>query len=320
MIADYAPLLYVPADRLDLEAIVSGEKFSHVQSVALCLEDAVRASERRRLASGLRDLVAGLDSGRQIHGDGGRVHVFLRPADEEILSILLDLPGIEQINGFILPKATPERIDRWAKLTDRRFSLLPILEAHEALNPWGRHELAEACLAHRQLIPRVRIGANDLFSLLGGLRRPRGKTVYETPVGRVIDELIETFAPRGFKLCGPVFDRLDDFDTLARECADDVQRGLFAKTALTPRQVNIIAESYYPTLEETEEAMQILHPDAPAVFRLGGSMQEPACHRAWAEGIMRRARAFNPASRLSSAQQAACTISGMLALFGAAPI
>lgn len=291
MLADYAPLLYVPADRVDLLAVVSGEKFPHVCSVAVCLEDAVRPSERPRLAAGLGPLLGQL---KNPAADRPGMHVFLRPADEEILGILMDLPGIEHIEGFILPKATPRRIDEWARLTEDRFSLLPILEAREVLNPWGRHELAEACLIHRAVIPRVRIGANDLFALLGGLRRPRGRTVYETSVGRVIDELLEVFAPRGFRLCGPVFDQIDDVATLARECVEDVQRGLFAKTALTPRQVEVIAESYHPTAEETQEAMRILHPDAPAVFRLGGAMQEPACHRAWAENLLRRAQAFNP--------------------------
>lgn len=296
MIADYAPLLYVPADRHDLPRIVSGEKFPHVHSLAVCLEDAVRVDDRRRLAVGLRGAVASLT---------GNVRVFLRPADEEILAILLDLPGIEHVAGFVLPKANPRRVDRWAEMTARRFPLLPILEAREALDPWGRRDLAEACEAHRELIPRVRIGANDLFALLGGLRRPRGRTVYETPVGRVMDGLIETFAPRGFPLCGPVFDRLDDEETLARECADDVSRGLFAKAALTPRQVTLIAESYHPTAEEMEEAMHLLRPDAPAVFRLAGSMQEPACHRAWAEGIVRRAQAFAPVARVEDDREAA---------------
>lgn len=320
MTVEYAPLLYVPADRPDLPALVSGEKFPHVQSIALCLEDAVRASERRRLASELRCVILGLGGARASLGEQGRVRVYLRPADEEILLILLDLPGIERIDGFVVPKSTPHRLDQWAQLTDRRFALLPILETREALDPWGRRDLAEACIAHRELIPRVRVGVNDFFSLLGGLRRPRGRTVYETPVGRVIDDLIAVFGPHGFPLSGPVFDRLDDLDTLVRECADDVQRGLFAKAALNPQQVKIITESYRPTAQEAEEAIQILHPDAPAVFRLGGSMQEPACHRAWAEGVIRRLQAFDPIGRLPGLPQAVSAIPGVLALVGTAPL
>lgn len=320
MTAEYAPLLYVPADRSDLAALVSGEKFPQVQSIVICLEDSVHASERRRLAAELRGLIRGLEHAQGAVGDRGPVRVYLRPADEEILRILLGLPGIERIDGFVVPKSTPHRLGQWAQLTCQRFALLPILETREALDPWGRRDLADACAAHRDLIPRVRIGANDLFSLLGGLRRPRGRTVYETPVGRVIDELITVFAPRDFPLSGPVFDRLDDLGTLARECVDDVQRGLFNKAALNPRQVEVIAESYRPTAQEMEEATQILRPDAPAVFRLGGSMQEPACHRAWAEGIIRRARSFDPPGRLNGLQPAVSAISGVLALMGASPL
>lgn len=320
MNAEYAPLLYVPADRPDLAALVSGEKYPGVESVVICLEDSIHASERRRLASALRGLICDLEDARLATGGHRRVSVYLRPADEEILGILLDLPGIEGIDGFVVPKSTPHRLGQWAELTRRSFALFPILETREALDPWGRRDLAETCAAYRELIPRVRIGANDLFSLLGGLRRPRGRTVYETPVGHVIDELIAVFAPRDFSLCGPVFDRLDDLHTLARECIDDVHRGLFAKAALNPPQVDVIAANYRPTAQEMEEATQILRPDAPAVFRLGGSMQELACHRAWAEGIIRRARAGTPSGRLNGLTSALSALSGVLALAGAAPL
>lgn len=282
----YAPFLYVPANRPGLEQFLFGRKAEGITTVVICLEDAVRQHDRLTAVKSLASWLHRLSEG------SNRARCLIRPADEEILASLLDLPGIDSIDGFIVPKATPDRLQGWARRTARRFPLLPILETRDALDSEGRRELAAACADFRQLIPRVRIGANDLFALLGGLRRPRGKTIYETPLGRVIDELIEVFSGVGLPLSGSVFDRLDDLETLARECRDDVTRGLFAKTALNPLQVAVISKCYYPDPSEVEEAQKILDGNSPAVFALNGSMLEPACHSSWARNLLRRAAAF----------------------------
>jgi citrate lyase beta subunit len=284
----YAPLLYIPANRPGVEQFLFGRRSEGISTVAICLEDAVRSDDRLGAIEGLACWLHRLS-------EPGRAGCYIRPADEEILARLLEIPGIEHIDGFILPKATPDKLQAWATRTAGRFPLLPILETRDALDPEGRRELAAACAGLRGHIPRVRIGANDLFALLGGLRRPRGKTIYETPLGRVIDELVEVFSGVGLPLSGSVFDRLDDLETLARECRDDVNRGLFAKTAINPLQVAVIAESYHPEPGEVEEALRILDASSPAVFALNGAMHEPACHSAWARNLLRRAAAFGMA-------------------------
>jgi citrate lyase beta subunit len=288
----FSPLLYIPANRPGLEQFLFGPKAAGISNIAICLEDAVRAGDRAAAAESVACWLHRLC-------DHGQAACFLRPADEEMLARLLDVPGIASVSGFILPKATPEKLQSWAQRSARRFPLLPILETRDTLDAEGRREMAAACADYRDLIPRVRIGANDLFALLGGLRRPRGKTIYETPLGRVVDELIEVFSGVGLPLSGSVFDRLDDLETLARECRDDVTRGLFSKTALNPLQVAVISESYHPDPSEIEEAVRILDLASPAVFALNGSMLETSCHAAWARDLLRRAAAFSlvPADR-----------------------
>ena len=59
--------------------------------------------------------------------------------------------------------------------------------------------------AWRARILVLRIGGNDLLNLLG-LRRQRGHTLYETPLGAVIARLVTTFKPHGFRLSAPVFE------------------------------------------------------------------------------------------------------------------
>jgi citrate lyase beta subunit len=201
--------------------------------------------------------------------------------------MLENLP-MDKIAGFVLPKASASVIHQWIEMSFGLHTIIPILETRDALDPGGRRDLALACAAHPSQIPGARIGANDLFSLLGGLRRPGGRTVYETPVGRVIDNLLETFCAQGVRLCAPVCDRIDDLNTLERELQEDIHRGLFAKTAIHPSQVQVIWKSYEPCKNELLDARRILDPQSPAVFGSDGNMLEPACHSQWARQLTSR--------------------------------
>jgi citrate lyase beta subunit len=291
---DFGPMLYIPADRPGLDDFLFGEKSAALHAIAICLEDAVRPEHRHNAARSLGEWLPRLAGPRPWR-------LYLRPADDDVLARVLDLPGVSQVDGFIVPKATPERLATWTRETAGRFALIPIIETRDALDPAGRLDLGNACADLRQHIPRVRIGANDLFSLLGGLRRPRGRTIYETPVGHVIDSLIEVFSGIGIPLSGSAFDRTDDLATLDRETRDDVARGLFAKTALNPAQAAVISATYRPEPGEIEEARRIVHPDAPAVFSLHGTMHERACHLAWARHILERSAAFESFDAMSEA-------------------
>ncbi len=279
-----APMLYVPANRPDLPELIAGTRNLGVCCLAICLEDSVRPDDRPAAAETLCRVLQSTSTLPR--------PVFVRPASATALEWLLEQDGIERIAGFIHPKATVDTIHHWLELTRNLFTILPILESAEAIDPWGRRDLAQACAAHRSLIPCARIGANDLFSLLGGLRRPKGRTIYETPVGTVIDGLIEAFSSQGVRLCGPVFDRLEDPETFEAEIEADIERGLFAKTSLNPRQVEQIWRCYEPKQEEVEEAVRILQPESPAVFGLNGAMLEPACHSEWAKRLLERRRIY----------------------------
>jgi citrate lyase beta subunit len=275
-----APMLYVPADRPDLAAVLAGKRDLGVCCIAVCLEDAVRPDNRKRAAMALCRTLEQLSEAPR--------RIFVRPADSDALDWLLEYLPVDKIAGFILPKATVQTIHLWTEKSYGLHTILPILESRDALDVVGRRELAQACAAHPPVIPGARIGANDLFSLLGGLRRPLGRTIYETPVGRVIDGLLEAFCAQGVRLCAPVSDRIGDLVTLQREVVEDIHRGLFAKTAIHPSQVHAIWNSYQPAPVEVEEARLILEPDAPAVFGLNGDMLEPACHGEWARRLLQR--------------------------------
>jgi hypothetical protein len=282
----YVPLLYLPADRPGAKRLL-GRPVAMVErfNMAICLEDAVLKADRKEAA---RRVIRWLPS---LSAESRR-GLFIRPGDNEMFHRIADSAAADGIAGFVLPKASVSSISAWCAMLKGKQLLLPVLETRQVFDPQGQRDLAEVCHAHRAMIPRTRIGANDLFSLLGGLRRPRGFTIYETPLARVIDGLLEQFSEFDIPLSGSVFDRLDDLDTLRRECVGDVSRGLFAKTAIHPRQAELIRESYRPDALEVAEAKAILCPSSPAVFSLNGSMLEPSCHSRWASRLLERAASF----------------------------
>ena len=116
-----------------------------------------------------------------------------------------------------------------------------------------------------------------------GLKRMPGRTVYETPLRTVIDQLVIAFRPHGFDLSAPVFDVLDDQSTLLRELETDISYGLFAKTAVHPLQINTIEGEYRHFAEShAKQADSVIDVSSPALFRQNGQMMERTCHQNWA--------------------------------------
>jgi citrate lyase beta subunit len=143
----------------------------------------------------------------------------------------------------------------------------------------------------RSRILALRIGGNDLLALLG-LRRPRGMTIYRTPLGPVIARLVTTFRPYGFALTAPVFEHLDLPELLDQEVLEDMAYGMVGKTAIHPTQIAPIEQHYKVKPHDLAAAHAILDASAPAVFRMHDSMCEVATHRAWAERTVEQSRLF----------------------------
>jgi citrate lyase beta subunit len=205
------------------------------------------------------------------------------------------MEGVQHLAGFVLPKVTLHSLDAYGAVLPpgHSFELMPLLETVEVFNPVEmaafRQRLGQEPFGQRVL--SLRIGGNDLLQLLG-LRRPRGRSIYTTPLAGVIDQLVATFRPHGWNLTGPVFERLDCPGLLAQETRQDLAHSLFGKSAIHPDQVPVIEAQYRADWRDLEAAQRILDADAPAVFQWDGSMCEPAVHRAWAEIICARARLY----------------------------
>ncbi len=285
--------MYVPATQ-DIDRLVSianGEKFPQLRSVIFCTEDAVRGEE---LHTALRNLKHALPK----FGENSRLLRFIRVRNPDVMARCIATPGIENIDGFVMPKITRSNIGAYLSLlTDKDdFSLMPTIETREVFESAEMLKLRRVLLNDSRAVGRIlclRIGGNDLMSCLG-VRRSFEHTIYETALGPLIARLAGEFLPYGIGLSAPVCEITcpQARPVLERELELDLLHGLFGKTAIHPSQIEVIEESFKVRREDIEEAHKIVDPNAPAVFKPGRRMCEPTTHMSWAQHIIARAEIY----------------------------
>jgi citrate lyase beta subunit len=279
--------LYVPANHKDLAEIANGDLLPQARSLIFCTEDAIADRELSYSLFNLSVVLANM-----------RVDVaadrFVRVRNTDVLSRVLAMPGAEKLTGFVLPKITRHNFDSYFRLLRHtEHVLMPTLETAEAFDDVEMQGLRAVLEAPgvRHRILALRIGGNDLLALLG-LRRPRGMTLYRTPLGPVISRLVTTFRPYGFTLTAPVFEYLDLPALLDQEVIEDLAHGMIGKTAIHPTQIAPIEQHFKVSPQDLAVARAILDQSAPAVFRMNDAMCEVATHRAWAERTVEQSRLF----------------------------
>lgn len=283
--------LYVPANHKDLANIANGEKLPDARSLIFCLEDAIA---ERELSWSLFNLSVVLANMRADVG----AERFVRVRNPDVMARVLAMAGSEKLTGFVLPKVTRQNFETYFRLVrDTGHVLMPTLETAEVFSDSEMQQLRAAFEAPgvRHRILALRIGGNDLLALLG-LRRPRGMTIYRTPLGPVIARLVTTFRPYGFMLTAPVFEYLDLPELLDQEVLEDLAYGMVGKTAIHPTQIAPIERHYQVRPQDLAVAHAILDEASPAVFRMDDAMCEVATHRAWAERLVEQSRRFGSRS------------------------
>jgi citrate lyase beta subunit len=279
--------LYVPGTHKDLLEIANGMKMPKLRSVIFCTEDAVADRELSYALFNLSMMLENMDP-------VGVLDRFIRVRNPEVLERVLAMKGVENLTGFVIPKATRSNFDSYFKLVKHTgHMLMPTLETAEVFDEREMALFRDALRAPGVMgrIQALRIGGNDLLALLG-IRRPRTMTIYRTPLGPVISRLVTTFAPYGFRLTAPVFEHLDNEELLDAEVLEDLAHGLVGKTAIHPDQLALIESHYRVQPIDVAAAEKIMQKDSPAVFKMGNSMCEVATHRAWAQAVILQADHF----------------------------
>jgi len=284
--------LYLPCTRHDLLALANGERHAEARSLIFCTEDAVRDDELERSIRNLAAVLPMLAPRPTLR--------FIRVRGPEVLRRALALPGIERIDGFVLPKITRPKLRSYLDLLEGMppFELMPTIETIDAFDPAEMIAL-RSLLCEPAVRPRIlslRIGGNDLLALLGVRRSPE-RTIYQTALGPLVAQLAGYFRPHGFNLTAPVFEGLRHPEVLASEVDLDLAHGLFGKTAVHPEQINVIEAMYSVSSEDLEMAQRIVAAEGPAVFRMHDTMCEKATHATWARIILERAQIYGVRGR-----------------------
>ena len=170
---------------------------------------------------------------------------FVRVRNLDVLDALLQMPGIEHLTGFVIPKATRHNFPAYfAALRHTQHLLMPTLETVEVFDD-QEMVLFRACLQQPEVQGRIlalRIGGSDLLALLG-IRRPR-VLVSPHPLGLVIAKLTTLFRPTASpsqRLC------LSTWITAhcwPRNWPKTWPHGMVGKTAIHPSQVDLIDQHY----------------------------------------------------------------------------
>lgn len=277
--------LYVPATHPQLMSIARGEKLSHVRTLIYCTEDAVTPEDLPHALTQLQALLHALSPNDPRHH-------FIRLRNPQVMEHILALADLHKIRGFVLPKISAENLDDYAELLHYSYQLMPTLESADTFLEAPMLRLRELLLrpAWRERILCLRIGGNDLLSQLS-MRRPRGATLYQTPIQNVIARLVGIFKPYGFYLSAPVCEFFDEVDLLAAEVQQDLWHGLTGKTAIHPKQIPLIEQYYRVAASDVALAHDILN-SKQAVFNAQQTMQEVSTHSRWAQEILIAAQTF----------------------------
>jgi len=279
--------LYVPATHAQLWAIAQGFKYPQLRSVIICLEDSILEQDIPFALQQLKQLL----QRRQRLSKQQQPTLFIRPRNIEMFKHIVDWQLNHLFDGIVIPKFSLNNLKLWQPYIWPELLLMPTLETVDIFDMGHITELKHTLKNDFSPILCIRIGGNDLFSCLN-LRRPAHATIYDTPLGTLIAQLVTQFIPMGFQLSAPVCENFSNTTLLQEELKHDLMHGLYTKTAIHPSQIDIIQNAYKVSLEDYQDALEILSLSAKAVFKSEGAMLEPATHRHWAEIILKRADIF----------------------------
>lgn len=277
--------LYTPATHSHLGEVLAGQRLESARSLVVCLEDAVREDE---VECGLENLGRATTVWR-----ASAQHRFIRVRNPDMVARIVRTVPWRMFVGLVLPKVTAANLSEYVRHLpdDCPWVVMPTLETAEVFDTQDLRQIRQQLRAIQERVLMLRIGGNDLLHQLG-MRRPKSGTIYDTPLDTAICRLVQMFKPDGYHLSAPVFEMVDRMELLEEEVEQDLAHGLTCKTAIHPSQIAVIESWYSVPHQDAEQAEAILDPSAPAVFRLHGTMCEPATHRRWAEQMRARAEFY----------------------------
>ncbi|MEA3228673.1 MAG: HpcH/HpaI aldolase/citrate lyase family protein [Campylobacterota bacterium] len=273
--------LYIPILHKNLEPILKREKYPFLKSIVICLEDSTALCD---LESGMKILKNLIETFKPTD-----LKVFVRPRDIKNLREILEFKNIDTIDGFALAKFESSNIAEYLSIfiKENHFYLMPILETKDVFNNQKLNDILKELEPFKERILVVRIGGEDILSMLNTMRDCH-KTIYEImPLYLVLSNIINIFKPNGYHISSTVYSCFGELNTLQRELVSDGEHQIFNKTSIHPKQVELIQESYKVTQESLYIAKKLLNEES-AIFNHNNRMYEKSTHSNWAKSIVKR--------------------------------
>ena len=244
-------MLFLPANR---ERAVVKARGSAADLVVLDLEDAVKAEDKDAAREAVRAAVS--SSWRMPVG------VRVNAGSQDDMAIAL-----ESSCDFIVVPKVEVPLEKHGK------PLLAMIE-----NAAGVLNLEAIASSVAGLI----VGTNDLAM---SLKLPR---IERPSMGFALQSCVLTARAVGIAVFDGVFNRLDDPEGLARECADSRALGFDGKSLIHPDQIAPCQAAFAPTEEEIERAQRLVAAASGGAERFEGAMIEDL-HVAAAQHLLARA-------------------------------
>lgn len=254
-------ILFMPGN---IPAMIQNAGVLGADSVILDLEDSVSLSEKDSARALVKECVKFIDF--------SNVHLVIRinPLDTEYGLEDLDMIACLNISSIMIPKVDEDsvkKVDEFLKNINRDIRIIPLIETAYGIE--NVYEIIKA--SHR--VEAVLLGGEDLTADMGIKRTRDGNELFYAR-----NKVATACRACRIGAIDTPFTDVEDVEGLKLDTINAKKLGMTGKSAINPRQVNIINKIYMPTLEEIYyakrviEAMNIAKKENKGVFSLDGKM------------------------------------------------
>ncbi len=284
---DYLALggtLFIPANHRGLQSVINEQKYPKLRSVVIDTEDSLSDAEIADALKNIQDILNNLKK--------TKLYVFIRPRNISLLKDLLGYENIDKVDGFVLPKFSLDNADAYFKvLENTRFNIMPSIEGSELFDFDKLRELRDKLLRHKEKIILIRFGLEDMLRQLK-MRRRCEDSIFDLSVGNtVLGNFIAIFKSVGFGISGGVYPCFDDEKGFIKDVSRDLKEGLFSKTIIHPRQIELTNELYKVEKKILDEALEVCS-STKQVFEQSSKMAEKKTMLEYSKHILTRAELY----------------------------
>jgi len=269
---DYISLggtLFTPATYQNIDKLFTLKKYPTLKSLVIDLED------------GCDDYNKGLQNIKKLNFSKRKIPTFLRPKNPNSLKELINI----DVDGFILPKFGLNNSQEYLKILENtKFYIMPSIEGEELFDFNKLLQLKE--ILKNQNILTIRIGCEDMFRQLN-MKKGKYSIFDRSVTNNIIGNVIAIFKSNNFNISGCVYPYFNDTEGFKKDIQKEFFEGLFSKTIIHPNQIEPLNELYKVTIEELNEAKEILA-SQKAIFNQNGKMAEIKTQTPYAKIILRR--------------------------------